>query len=206
MHRRRILQSLALAPAMAAAPPDKDAARITVTSLEIFVVKVNARGNWILTRLSTSAGITGIGDASHNAPDEERVRYLNQFFELLKGRSIYDIEWLRTAAEPTIFKSRPGAASVALSGLEQCLWDIRGKVTSVHAYEMFGGLLHPKIRNYANINRSTDPRTPEGFAAMAERAIAAGFDAVKLAPFDEMPRDLSNAAQIEEFTKRGIGC
>ena len=189
---------------MAAAPPDKDAAAITVTGLEIFTVKVNARGNWILTRLSTSAGVTGIGDASHNAPDAERIRYLKQFFELLKGRSIYDIEWLRQAAEPEIFKSRPGAASVALSGLEQCLWDIRGKVTSVPTYELFGGLLHPRIRNYANINRSADPRTPEGFAAMAERAIAAGFDAVKLAPFDDMPRDLSNAAQIEDFTKLGI--
>ena len=204
MHRRRLLQSLALAPAIAAAAPDKNAASITVTGLEIFIVKVNARGNWILARLNTSAGITGIGDASHNAPDGERMRYLKQFFELLKGRSIYDIEWLRQAAEPEIFQSRPGAASVALSGLEQCLWDIRGKVTSVPAYDLLGGLLHPRIRNYANINRSTDPRTPEGFASMAERAVAAGFDAVKLAPFDDMPRDLSNAARIEEFTKLGI--
>src|ERR1700676_5273193 len=104
MHRRRLLQSLALAPAMIAAPPDKDAAAITVTGLEIFVVKVNVRGDWILTRLSTSAGVTGIGDASHNAPDDERIRYLKQFFELLKGRSIYDIEWLRQVAEPEIFK------------------------------------------------------------------------------------------------------
>src|SRR2546430_6369491 len=39
---------------------------------------------------------------------------------------------------------------------------------------------------------------------MAERAVAAGFDAVKLAPFDDMPRDLSNAARTEEFTKMGI--
>ena len=76
---------------MAAAPPDKDAARITVTGLEIFIVKVNARGNWILTRLNTSAGITGIGDASHNAPDAERIRYLKQFFDLLKDPTSVDI-------------------------------------------------------------------------------------------------------------------
>src|SRR5437660_3104524 len=118
MRRRRLLQSLALAPAVAAAPPDRDAARITVTGLEVFTVKVNARGNWMLTRVSTSAGITGIGDASHGGPDEERMRYLKQFFSLLKGRSIYDIEWLRAAAEPEILKSRGGSASIALSGLE----------------------------------------------------------------------------------------
>jgi galactonate dehydratase len=191
---------------MLGAAPDRDAAKITVTGLEIFAVKVNARGNWILTRINTSAGISGIGDASHAGTDEERIRYLRQFFELIKGRSIFDIERLRTMAEPEIFKAHPGVASVALSGIEQCLWDIRGKVFGLPAYDLFGGMLHPRIRNYANINRSTEVRDPAGFASMAERAIAAGFDAVKLAPFDEMPRDLSNAARTEEFTKRGIAC
>src|SRR6266851_4892474 len=115
MRRRRVLQSLALIPAVAiAAPENRDVSKITVTGLEVFKVKVNARGNWMLTRLSTSAGITGIGDASHSGSDEERMRYLKQFFELLKGRSIYDIEWLRWTAEREIFKSpRLGTASIA---------------------------------------------------------------------------------------------
>jgi len=108
-------------------------------------------------------------------------------------------------AEPEIFK-RPNfaPAAIALSGLEQALWDIRGKAFSVPAYDLFGGLLQSKIRNYANINRSTEIREPAGFASMAERAVAAGFDAIKLAPFDDMPRDLSNAARTEEFTQMGI--
>ena len=98
MRRRGLLQSLALAPTALAAPPNRELAEITVTGLEVFTVKVNARGNWMLTRVSTSAGITGIGDASHGSSDEGRMRYLKQFFELLKGRSIYDIEWLRSKA------------------------------------------------------------------------------------------------------------
>ncbi|MDE3197770.1 MAG: mandelate racemase/muconate lactonizing enzyme family protein, partial [Acidobacteriota bacterium] len=57
---------------------------------------------------------------------------------------------------------------------------------------------------YANINRSTDPRTPENFAAMARRAVEAGFDAVKLAPWDEMPKDLSDAGKVEALTQAGI--
>src|SRR5882762_1878390 len=128
MRRRRLLQSLALAPAALAAPPDRDAARIAVTGLEIFTVRVNQRGNWMLTRISSSAGITGIGDASHGGPDEERARYLRQFFDLLKGRSIYDIEWLRSMAEPEILKGpRLASAAIALSGLEQALWYIRSE-------------------------------------------------------------------------------
>ncbi|MDQ6664728.1 MAG: mandelate racemase/muconate lactonizing enzyme family protein [Acidobacteriota bacterium] len=145
MHRRRFLQTLSGAPLVGSAPY-RDASRIKLTALEIFAIRVNARGNWILARLNTNAGLTGIGDAS------------------------------------------------------------RGKASGLPAYQFFGGRLHPEIRNYANINRSTSDRTPSGFAQMAERAVAAGFDAVKLAPFDDMPRDLSNREQIEPFTKFGIEC
>ncbi|MGO9895849.1 MAG: hypothetical protein ACLPX8_16760 [Bryobacteraceae bacterium] len=48
------------------------------------------------------------------------------------------------------------SAAEALSGLEQCLWDIRGKVFGAPVHELLGGHLRDRIRNYANINRSTD--------------------------------------------------
>ena len=175
----------------------------TAARLEVFRLRVNARGNWIIARLTTDSGVQGIGDASQGGADEDVVTYLERFFQLLKGRSVHDIEWLRNKVEPQIAQDGLRAA-VAQSALEQCLWDIRGKLFGVPVYDLLGGRVQEKIRNYANINRSTDPRTPEGFARMAERAIAAGFDAVKLAPFDDMPRDLSDHGRIEEFTKLGI--
>src|SRR4249920_3764717 len=179
MDRRRLLQTLALTPLAATAPAATEAAKIVVADLEVFQVKVNHRGNWVLPRLRTNAGITGIGDASHGR-DELVLKLLSRFFERMKGRSIFDIEWLRGQAEAEI-KESGVAAAVALSGIEQCLWDIRGKAFGVPVHELLGGHLHSRIRNYANINRSTVDRTPAGFAAMAERAVAAGFDAVKLA-------------------------
>jgi galactonate dehydratase len=206
MKRRLVLQSLPLVPLalrpVAAAPPE--ISKITVTELEIFSVKVNRRGNWVLPRLRTSGGITGIGDASHGK-DEQVVLLMRRFFDRLKGRGIFDIEWLRREVQPEI-KQGGVSAAVALSGLEQCLWDIRGKAFGLPVYDLLGGRLHERIRNYANINRSTEPRTPAGFAAMAERAVGAGFSAVKLAPFDEMPHGLTDAARIEEFTKIGLEC
>lgn len=203
MNRRYLLQSLALTPLAQAAAADRNASKITITGLEIFRVKINKRGNWVLPRLQTSAGITGIGDASQGGPDSGTMKYLQQFFELLKGKGIYDIEALRKAAEAEVFKVGR-AATCALSGLEQCLWDIRGKAFGVPAYDLFGGMLNRTLRNYANINRSTEERSPEGFAKMANNAVAAGYDAIKLAPFDDMPHDISNEAHTEEFIKMGI--
>src|SRR3954453_5510285 len=100
MQRRQLLQSLALG-SLAAPVWGADAARITVTDLEIFTVKVNRRGNWLFTRLHTSAGVHGIGEASHGK-DELVVTLLHRFFDRLKGRSIFEIEWLRQAVQSQI--------------------------------------------------------------------------------------------------------
>lgn len=210
--RRGLLEGFAFLP-LAAFAADTRAPKATISGMQIFRVKVNRRGDWVIVRVQTSAGVTGIGDASQaglfnpkTGEDDGRMAgFLKQFFERMKGRSIYDIEYLRGIGMPEAQRNKLPAA-VAMSALEQCLWDIRGKVLGVPAYDLFGGRIQQRIRMYANINRSTDPRTPEGFAGMAGRAVEAGFDAVKLAPFDEMPRDLSNAAVIEDFTRRGIAC
>jgi len=209
VNRRSLLQGLASIPMALSA--DKFAysqaslPKLKVDRLEVFRVKVNRRGNWTIVRLHTSCGLTGLGDTSQSGKDEGTLAYLKQFSELLRGRSIFDIEWFRKATASVIL---PGGASaaVAASALEQALWDIQGKVFSVPAYELFGGRIQDRIRIYANINRSTEDRTPDGFARMAEKAINASFDAVKLAPFDEMPRGLSDKAQIEHFTQFGIDC
>ena len=203
MNRREWITGAGMGLATLAAGGAQAAANITAGDLEIFVVHVNARGNWVIARLRSSAGVTGIGEASHGKNDALTVRYLRDFAALLKGRSIFDIEWLREQVKPHIAEGGTSAAS-ALSALEQCSWDIIGQAMNVPVYELFGGALTTSIRIYANINRSTDPRTPSGFASMAERAIRAGFDAVKLAPWDDMPANRSDAAKVEEITQLGI--
>jgi galactonate dehydratase len=57
---------------------------------------------------------------------------------------------------------------------------------------------------YANINRATKVRTPEGFAGTAKRAYDEGFRAFKAAPFDGFPPPGSPAKDIEAATDRGI--
>lgn len=209
MNRRALLQGLAAVPLACSvdkfAYSEKGLPKLTVDRLEVFRVKVNHRGNWTIVRLNTDGGVTGLGDASQSGKDEANLCYLQQFSELLRGRSIFDIEWFRKTSAPIILEGGVPAA-VAASALEQALWDIRGKAFSVPVYDLFGGRIRDRIRIYANINRSTEDRTPDGFAQMASKALSASFDAVKLAPFDEMPRGLSDSMQIEHYTQFGIDC
>jgi galactonate dehydratase len=208
INRRSVLQGLAFSPLALAdkfAGSQTSLPKLTVEGLEVFQVKVNRRGNWTIVRLNTSGGISGLGDASQSGKDDQTLVYLKQFSDLLKNRSIFDVEWLRKVTAPVI--AQYGApAAVAASALDQCLWDIQGNVFSVPVYDLFGGRIQDRIRIYANINRSTEERTPEGFASMAEKAVTASFDAVKLAPFDEMPRGLTDKQAIEHFMQRGLDC
>src|SRR5262249_26883735 len=145
--RRSLIHGAALAPLAAAAPPE--AARLRIDRLETFAVKVNHRGNWVLVRLGTDGGLTGIGDASQGAGDAAEATLVQQFFERLKGRRIFEIERFRQELDGEI--NRHGrAGAVAWSALEQCLWDIRGKALNLPVYDLLGGRLHERIRNYAN--------------------------------------------------------
>ncbi len=196
--------AVVVTPGLRAVP--KEAAAVRARRLEVFQVRVNRLGNWVLFRLHTDAGLSGLGDASHGSRDDLRIARLGR--ELLGAfgkHGIFDIEYLRRIAHPRV-KELGRPAAVALGGLEQCLWDLQGKALGVPVYQLFGGALRRKIRCYANINRSTQDRTPAGFARMAEKAARAGFDAVKLAPFDGMARLSAPPEQFERDTRRGIEC
>ncbi|MBI1357828.1 MAG: hypothetical protein GC160_26120 [Acidobacteria bacterium] len=191
----------ACAPAPA---PDRNAMAIKITGVEIFRIEVNSRGPWCVIRVQTDAGLTGIGDASHSGKDDPAIGKIKEYAEVVKRGSIFDIEALRAYAHPQ-YKEGGRAVSCALSALEQALYDLQGKAMGVPCWALFGGKMRDQIRNYANINRSTDDRVPAGFAERAGQAIDAGFTAIKMASFDGMPRN-GSAAEIEAHTKLGIEC
>jgi galactonate dehydratase len=203
MNRRYFLGSLAFVP-LTGAKSAEQSQRVTCEDVQVHVVKVNARGNWIVVQLKASNGLTGLGDASHGKSDASTLEYIKTFAGLLRGSPISGVERFRAMAAPAMAR-HDKSAIVAFGGLEQCLWDLLGKTLGMPSSELFGGRQRERIRNYANINRSTPGRDPDAFARMAARAVAAGFDAVKLAPFDGMPRNAKDATRAE-ITKTGIEC
>ena len=154
---------------------------LKVTSIETETVHVNHRGNWLFVKVQAEDGTTGIGEASHGR-DDERVRNLiDSLIPSLVGLNIFELEAYRRR----FFRDSEGHAyHTAISGIEQALWDIVGKSIGVPSYQLLGGKCRNRIRLYANINRATVDRSPQGFARNAEKAVAEGFTAIKCAPFD----------------------
>jgi galactonate dehydratase len=157
--------------------------KLKIIDIEPVIVHVNRRGDWVFLLVHTDTGITGLGEASHSLNDSLLVAVVNMFKPKIIGRSPFEIQaiWRHLAL---INGGR--ITATALSAIEQALWDIIGQVLKVPIHALFGGAVRQRIRLYANINRAVIDRTPQGFAHAASSAVAEGFTAVKLAPFDEL--------------------
>ncbi|MGA3098357.1 MAG: galactonate dehydratase [Bryobacteraceae bacterium] len=133
-------------PAAQAGPNDN----IKVTKLETFVLK----NSWVFVKISTDAGIAGWGemlkdDAKACAAGAEEVgRYL-------VGQDPCRVVFHWQAIHRGAFY-RGGPIKTAISsGIDQALWDIKGKVYGVPVYKLLGGPTRDRIRVYGRISQET---------------------------------------------------
>ena len=181
---------------------------LRITGLEVVRVAVNARGDWLFVRLTTDAGLTGLGEASHGGfgPDRDAIVTAileRQCLPLLRGRDPRAVV-PAVAALARVADGPVGASAV--SACEQALWDLAGRAAGLPVYRLLGGPARERVPLYANINRATADRTPEGFARNAAAAVAEGFRAVKLAPFDGMERRRVRDRDQRSRLARGLAC
>ena len=170
-----------------------------ITGVDLDAVHVNHRGDWVFVHVNTDEGIRGIGELRAGRAYDGQVRAVRELGAALVGRDPRRIEQLVwELAQGTLQREH----MYALSAIEQALWDILGKSLGAPVYTLLGGACREVVRLYANINRATTDRTPEGFARNAAAAVAEGFDAVKLAPFDGLPGGIDRA----EDAAQGIAC
>jgi galactonate dehydratase len=107
--------------------------------------------------------------------------------------------WDRLAA--TLPATRPG--QTVLSGIEQALLDLEGKARGLPVWQLLGQRVRARVPLYANINRATTDRSPEGFATSARAALAQGLRAIKLAPFDDLRP--GSTAQLDGQAQIALG-
>ena len=173
-----------------------------IDRFEIVPVRVSARTTWLHVLLHTNLGLTGVAEASLGSRRE--LPELEQFFALVKDRPMPDVETYRQRGRSMAAKGGLSAAT-AFSAIEHALWDLAGKAEGVPTHALLGSRAREDVLLYGNINRMTSERTPDGFAASAERAVAAGFRALKAAPFDGFP-PRSDPDAVRDAIDLGIRC
>lgn len=160
-----------------------------ITDLRVFQTQ-GGHANWTFVKLYTDSGLTGVGEASLERNDMVVVKALESLKDFLVGKDPFQIEYIWNALYKQTFKYGQLIILTALSGVEQALWDIKGKALGVPVYELLGGKLRDKVRAYANawafqevVTEMTEKDTPESLAKNALKMVAKGFTAMKWDPF-----------------------
>jgi galactonate dehydratase len=131
---------------------------------------------WLFVRVESDDGAVGWGEASL----EGWAEAVDGAFEALKDRFVghdpFRIEdiW-QVGYRGGFYRGGPVMMS-AIAGLDQALWDLKGRAVGLPAYEMLGGRVRDRIRAYAWIGG--DRPHEIGEAARARKA--QGFGAVKM--------------------------
>ena len=194
---------VAAAPGLAIQPSGAAERSLRVEGMTLTSVRVSERTVWMFIHLRTNLGLSGLGECSVGRRSE--LPELKEAFEAARGRSPFDIEAYRATG---LERAASGGIveATAFSAIEQALWDLVGKAVGAPVHQLTGGRLRDRLPAYANINRATRERTPEGFAANARAAVEDGFTAIKAAPFDGFPALDAPASEVAAATDLGVAC
>lgn len=140
------------------------------------------RPRWGFVEIVTDEGITGWGEAvleGHAGAVMACVREMSDYLYQADPSRIEDI-W--TTLYRAGFYRGGGVMMSAISGIDQALWDIKGKHLGVPVYELLGGACRDKMRVYSWIGG--DRPSDAGRAAKEKKD--AGFTAVKMNATEEL--------------------
>jgi len=156
-----------------------------VTSANIFAPVIDGR-NPIILELETDEGIAGLGEAAlaYGSGATAVTALIKEFTErFVIGRNAFQIEAIWSSLYDHTFWAKGGGPVIfsAISAIEQCLWDIKGRALGVPVYELLGGSFRDDVRVYGN-GWSFQAKTPKEMAIAAEKAVKSGYDALKMYP------------------------
>ncbi len=141
---------------------------------------------WVLIKVKTDEGITGIGEAYHGA-GVHQIAVDERLTRPLIGQDPRNVDKLFRDMMSAMSASGfyQGAVMSAISGIESALWDITGQAAGVPIWQLLGGKFRDKIRMY-NDCHAGETETPEAYAAKAREVEARGFTAIKF-DIDPLP-------------------
>lgn len=160
-----------------------------LTSIETIVVG-DGRCRWNLVRVAGDDGVAGWGEGSDCQAVAWEHAVHDVFARRLLGEEALPVptrQRLGTRGASRLSGAADGfVLRTAASSIEQAVWDLHARSMGVSLATALGGALTDRVRIYANLNRGLTGTSPEDLARAGAEAVAAGFDAVKCAPFREL--------------------
>ncbi len=195
-----------------------DSVAMKITKLKTVVVNAQMR-NWVFVKIETDQpGLWGWGESSLEWKTRAVVGALEDFAPMIEGEDPSSIEHLYQKMYRQSFWRTGIIGMSAISGIDQALWDIRGKVLGQPVYQLLGGAVRDRVRMYTHLgggdmksvyetHRSPDPQP---MVDLALAVVAKGYTAVKVLltpPTEALARgiELRTADRFMSALRKGLG-
>ncbi|MEU6861174.1 galactonate dehydratase [Glycomyces sp. NPDC046736] len=157
--------------ALTTGSPQENEVPLKIARIETFTVTPR----WLFLRIETEDGLVGWGEPIVEGRAEAVASVVDALAERLIGADASRIEdhW-QTMTKGGFYRGGPVLSS-AVAGVDQALWDLKGKALGVPVHELLGGAVRDRARVYTWIGGDS----VEALAESALRAKENGFDAVK---------------------------
>ena len=149
-----------------------------ITALRTYLVPPR----WLFLKIETDEGVSGWGEPVLEGRAATVETAVHELGDYLIGKNPLLIEDHWNVLYRSGFYRGGGIHMSALAGIDQALWDIKGKSLGVPVHALLGGACRDRIRVYSWIGGDR----PAAEAQAVREVVDRGFTAVKMNGTDEM--------------------
>ncbi|MEB7065558.1 galactonate dehydratase [Mammaliicoccus sciuri] len=155
---------------------------------------------WLFLKITTDEGIVGWGEPVIEGKAQTVGAAVDEFLQQLIGKNPLNIEdhW-NMMYRSSFYRGGPILMS-AISGIDQALWDIKGKYYNAPVHELLGGACRESMKVYSWIGGDR----PQDTANAAKKALENGFEAIKMNATEEL-QYIDSYDKIESVVQRVAG-
>jgi galactonate dehydratase len=166
---------------------------VRVERIETFLVPPR----WLFAKVTCEDGTFGWGEPVVEGKAATVAAAVKELSEHVIGRDAENIEdiW-QTLYRGGFYRGGPILMS-AIAGIDQALWDIKGKRHGLPVHQLLGGLVRERVQVYSWIGGDR----PQDVCDQAKRQVEAGFRALKMNACDEL-HYVDSHAKIEAVAQR----
>ena len=145
---------------------------------------------WMLLKIETDEGIVGWGEPVIEGKARTVETAVHEFSQYLVGQDPRRINDLWQVMYRGGFYRGGAILMSAIAGIDQALWDIKGKALGVPVYQLLGGLVRDRMKTYSWVGGDRPADVIAGIRTLRE----AGFDTFKMNGTEEFGIVESSAA------------